>query len=58
MPCGGRFHREPIGRIRIEAASVVHGVVIVCKIGIPDAVVRPGREDLEVHRQRASLSRE
>jgi hypothetical protein len=43
---------NPSARIRIEAASIVHGIVIVCKIGIPDAVVRPGREDLEVHRQK------
>jgi hypothetical protein len=49
---------NPSARIRIEATSIVHGVVIVRKIGFRDAVVRPGREELEVERQRASLSRE
>jgi len=43
---------NPSARIRIEATSIVHSVVIVCKIGFRDAVVRPGREDLKVHRQK------
>jgi hypothetical protein len=38
---------NPSARIRIEATSVVHSVVIVRKTWIPRRRVRPGREDLK-----------